>query len=404
MIKLSNQHKKKLKELEGTLDKVAQRKNLSEAKRIVREIQILLRPLGHETRLMISKSKMFEIAIEKDNLDFAIPGLIGVRKKLNKRTRAYLEASVLLAVAYIRSIQLEKAKPIISEVLQNDIIIKSEKRRIEFRKAAIEKFNTESLITGISKLGKDELNIEEITKKAVSLSQKSDDEIVLEIGKAVPKQTKEFVYLIHNFSTKQLRSGERLLLPAAKEVVKSENIGNTVISSMKKVVYTSLCESNSKIHQDWLQNSFSVVSDKKYISSAIITSLAGFGIGIKALAISLTAFILKLGIEVYCDRFKPKTLMEIRSTKKNKYQIKARGDLLELVSRNRIDKTLLELDNINKSKFKNPPKEFIMIKAQWAEIKKEINLGIISAEQKYLKLNQIRSSLVDLINDLHKRN
>jgi hypothetical protein len=38
------------------------------------------------------------------------------------------------------------------------------------------------------------------------------------------------------------------------------------------------------------------------------------GIGIKALAVSATALVIKFGIEVYCDRYRPEFVMEERNT------------------------------------------------------------------------------------------
>jgi len=44
----------------------------------------------------------------------------------------------------------------------------------------------------------------------------------------------------------------------------------------------------------------------------VTACLIHLGIGMKMIAASIIALIMKFGIEVYCDRYKPISLMEIR--------------------------------------------------------------------------------------------
>lgn len=48
-----------------------------------------------------------------------------------------------------------------------------------------------------------------------------------------------------------------------------------------------------------------LVLNRFYIGSAVTTALADLGIGLKAVAVPIIALIIKFGIEVYCDRYKP---------------------------------------------------------------------------------------------------
>jgi hypothetical protein len=43
--------------------------------------------------------------------------------------------------------------------------------------------------------------------------------------------------------------------------------------------------------------------------------LLHLGIGIKALAVSAVALIMKFGIEIYCERFKPDFIVEARASR-----------------------------------------------------------------------------------------
>jgi hypothetical protein len=55
--------------------------------------------------------------------------------------------------------------------------------------------------------------------------------------------------------------------------------------------------------------------DRKYYAIAVSAMLVDLGIGIKALAVSATALVIKFGLEVYCDRFKPDFVMDGRDSR-----------------------------------------------------------------------------------------
>lgn len=59
---LTKEQKEKLSVLEPMLQKATDSGNYEEAKRVTLEIQQLLRPTGHETRLMQAKNWLFETA------------------------------------------------------------------------------------------------------------------------------------------------------------------------------------------------------------------------------------------------------------------------------------------------------------------------------------------------------
>lgn len=55
-----------------------------------------------------------------------------------------------------------------------------------------------------------------------------------------------------------------------------------------------------------------MVLSKGYIRIAVISCLVSLGIGVKLIAASIIALIMKFGIEVYCVKYKPLGLMDIR--------------------------------------------------------------------------------------------
>ncbi len=308
--KLTKQQKRRLKILEPNLRNAVKNGNYELAKQIVYDIQNLLRQSGHETRLMQAKNWLFEAAMESGNLHIAIPGLIGVQKKSNPQTRVYLEATSLLAICHLRNENIDLAEPLIETVLEKSKYIRSDKRRRQFKRRIIQRFKEEAALAALKNSGDDVLRVEQIENEAGILIQtKNEDEILSDFGRHLPRKVINDLLRIHNFSGDQLPYDEKKILPAPEEIVKEKELGRTVFSSFKRVLYRSLCDPKSEIYQAWFNNGLSVVLDKKYLGGAIIAAMTSMNIGIKALAVSTTALIIKLGIETYCDRFAPNGIM-----------------------------------------------------------------------------------------------
>lgn len=310
---LSEKQKERLKVLEPKLDCAVRDRDYAAAKDLVADIQGLLRPTGHYVRLSQSKNKLFELAIELGDFNFAISGLQSNRTVLNDNTRIHLETTALLAICYTRMQEIEKAKPYIIEVLKNQSVIKSERTRQIFHSEIIERFNEEAALSTLKSDEKPIYNEEEIEIEVAKICQTlNDQEIYTQIGQSSPKSTKDLIFLVYNFSTKQLASAERLALPSPDQKIKDAEVGLTVFQSIKRVVYNSLCNPQSDIYKAWFNNGAGMVLSKGYIRTAVLTCLVNLGIGIKLIAASIIALIVKFGIEVYCTKYKPIGLMEIR--------------------------------------------------------------------------------------------
>jgi len=310
---LTEKQKERLKILEPKLNIAVRNREYETAKSLVFDIQSILRPTKHFVRLSKSKNKLFELAIEESHFDFAIRGLKSNRKTLNERTRIYLESTSLLAICYIRMQEIEKAKPYIKEVLTNHTVIKSNRTRKIFHSEIIERFNEEVALCSLKSDNKPIYDEEEIEKEVMKIIQTlNDQEIFTTIGQSSPKTTKDLIFLVYDFSTKQLPSGERLALPSPNQKIKDAEVGMTVFQSVKRVLYNSLCTPESDIYKAWFNNGMHMVLSKGYIKTAVLSCLVNLGIGIKMIAASIIALIMKFGIEVYCLKYKPIGLMEIR--------------------------------------------------------------------------------------------
>jgi len=81
---------------------------------------------------------------------------------------------------------------------------------------------------------------------------------------------------------------------------------------LKRVIWKALCDPESDVYKLWFTAGMKVVFDKKYLTTAIVTALSGYRVGIYGIVLYSSALILKVGLEVYCDVCKPTSIMSSR--------------------------------------------------------------------------------------------
>lgn len=313
-LKLTDIQKNRLSILDPQLNVALAKKDLASAKLIMRDIQEVLGITNNMTKLAQYKNWLFELALEVGDYEFAERGFISNRKLVNKNTRIYLEATSLLAICYLRIEKYEDAKPLIQEVLKNGKVIKSERTRSLFKKNIIERFDEEVALYSLKDPSfRGQYDINELEKEAILLIQtKTEDEIFENIGQQTPEYTKHLIFEIDSFSKKQLSFTERKLLPSPEETIKDKQAGKTIFSSFKRVIYNSLCDPKSEVYKAWYTNGISAVLDKKYLITAVAGAMNQMSICIKGLIVSVIALVIRFGLDIYCEHYKPKGVMEIR--------------------------------------------------------------------------------------------
>lgn len=301
-----------LQVLEPSLRAAALRGDYDAAKDLAIKIQNMLRPTGHETRLMQSKAWLFEAAMEAGRFDVAEPGFIGIRGKTSPNTRIYLEATVLLAICYLRQRKLAQAEPLIATTLRSRNI-KSGARRRRFVQHIVARFEEEGLLGALVRVQSDNLDPAEIQDLAGTLVQsKTEDEILFDMGSTIPGEAVLFLLKVDKMAKRGLATKEVLYLPGEAQIQEKAELGRTVFRSFKRVLWRSLCDRESDVYKAWFANGVGYVLDRKYIGTAVTAALLHLGVGVKALAVSVTALVIKFGIEIYCDRYRPEFIMEER--------------------------------------------------------------------------------------------
>ena len=314
--KLTDHQRQQLSMLEPALRQAVRLGDYPLAKRMAKQIQDLLRPTGHETRLMQAKNWLFEAALEAGQVQTAIAGFIGVQKKTNAGTRVYLEATALLAICYLRSGQNEDAKPLMQYVLREEKCITSDARRRQFHQRIVSRFNEEAALAALRGSGHEQLDPESIEQAAGQLvSTESEDRLLDALGTAIPREVVVQMLEIDRFSRKAIAFREIKHLPSPDDVKEKKAVGRTVFSALKTVLYRSLCDPKSDVYQAWTKEGMGAVLNRKYIGTAVVAMCVNLGIGLKAIAVPVAALVFRFGIDVYCERFKPTGVMVDRKEK-----------------------------------------------------------------------------------------
>jgi hypothetical protein len=312
--KLSDAQKRVLQTWEPRLRTAARKGDYAGAKRAIRHIQEALRPTAHETRLQQAKNWLFEAAMESGNITTAISGFIGVREKTRPTTRVYLEATALLAICHLRRNDFSSAEPLMAEALRKDGNISSLKRRAQFRRRMIDRFETEWVISTL----RAEAQFEALDPKAVesevgkAVMTQSEDDLYESAGRAIPPQIVERIFRVYDFARNQVPPAEQQYLPSPKERRRQKEVGKTVVGAVKQVMWKSLCDPDNEIYKQWHKNGLDAVLDKKILWPAVVLACGGVGFARMAVVTAVTALMIKFGIDVFCEWSKPEPLMIAR--------------------------------------------------------------------------------------------
>ncbi|MHA4896920.1 hypothetical protein ACXZ1K_19380 [Pedobacter sp. PWIIR3] len=313
--KLNPIQRERADRLETQLKTAVRKRDIESAKRVIVDLQPIYQSTGNTAKLMQAKIRLYELSMDTGLLANATNGLSSIRVAVNKNTRTYLEASVLLAICYLRLKELGKAEPIIREVLINDDVIKSIEKRKAFRKNMIERFDEEGLLYALSEdvptIAKH--NYSEIQEAAVSLLRSNYDtqDLFDRIGSDVPSSAKNVLLRVDEFSKKQLPSAERIAIQSGAENLENKKVGKTLFSSMKRVVYNSICDKDSEIYKEWYQGGLTTVTSM--ITVLVADAFHSLNIAIRGIIVTVSALIIKFGIAIYCEHNKPSGILDLRA-------------------------------------------------------------------------------------------
>jgi len=303
----------RVKNLEQKLRTAAVNRDYAKARVVMADLDSLLKSTGHLARLMKNRNRLFEAAIEACDYEFSEKGLRVVYAKTSENTRVHLESAALLAVCLLRQGRLCEAEEFMEAVLKNDSVIKSERKRAQFRLRAISRFEEAVVLSAmVHSAPKDRPDPADLQLKAGELLQRniSEEELYIRIGLAAPPSASDYILKVDAFSRKRISTHDVKLLPSPEEKKTNKRAGVTVPGAIKRRQHAALCDPQSEIYQAWTKQGLAAVVNKVWIGGAVTTCLMDMGAGAVALAVPIVALIFKLGIEVYCSAHQPDPFME----------------------------------------------------------------------------------------------
>lgn len=305
---LTDDQKIFLKKWEPQLRACVKTGNIDRAKTIAAKIQRNLTKTGHTARWMQNANWLAECALVAGEISFAIQRIEAVRTIMSEGTRTHLEATVLLALCYIRRNKIAESQSLIAEALKRINNIGSDRRRQQFHKRLISRIEEECILAGIVTRSREALNAEEIQSAAAELQILDENSIIAQLGEAVPSSVIALLEGVRSNTLKLIPPTDRKLLPAAEKVKAPAELGKRVKAALRRVVWRAVCDPNDELYQAWSKG-LSVVYDKKWISIAIISACASSMIGIKMIVITIVALAFKMGVNTFCDVFAPESIM-----------------------------------------------------------------------------------------------
>jgi hypothetical protein len=309
---IAPEHLAPLKRLEDALQKACRLGKVDRAQDCIIEIQILLKPYGNHHRLLQAKLWFFECVLDANNATYAESGFIDIRRKANKGTRIYLEATLLLAVCYIRKKDISTSKPLFKYVINNINNVKSDRTRRRFHKEVLNRIEQECILSELIGSGNEILDPESVHEKAVFLIQNnSDHDIYVLIGNALPSSAVNLLEDVRHFAVLQIAVPDQKFLPAPKEATKPLHLGKLAMAVIKRIGYRALCDPDSSLHKLWSKKVDKVYSSA-YFAAAIAQSFNQWKIGLLLLGSGLAAIAMKCSAAEFCEMAKPESLMDSR--------------------------------------------------------------------------------------------
>jgi hypothetical protein len=305
---LTKEQRAKLAEIEPELRLSVRTADVEKAKRLVAEIQPILRSTGHTTRLLQIKNWLYECALEAREVDFATAGFEGNRKLAKSGTRLYLEATAFLAICYLRVGNIEKAKLHVREAIQCVSNIQSTRRREQFHKRYLARIEEECVLASLIEEEPGHIDVDLLQDEAVKLLPKSEDELLEILGKNLPGHSVQLLLDVECFYRRQLPAPDQKLLPAPINDQRFRELGLKVRAAFKTVAWRVVCDPESDLYKAWSKN-LAYVYDRKVLVGALAAAFKSWKITALCLLVAISAFIIKVGAAVFCEAFEPNWLM-----------------------------------------------------------------------------------------------
>ena len=310
--KIDPEHRKALRASERELIVACRLGNVDGAEKELRRILRVMAPYDPaHPRLLESRLRYFECLLDANGCGMAESGFVGIRRKANRNTRLYLEATFLLGVSLLRQHKLLEAKVYLQEAVGGFNKIKSPATRRAMQKRVVERTEEEALLVAL--IGKDDCHLDarELNEQAAVMAEKSEEEILREIARALPPAALQALRQLRGEVVLMLPPSDRLALPASNQATSELNLGKRVKGFVKRVIWRTVCDPDSPIYKAWSVK-LPEVYGVSYFASAVATAFQNFRIGVPVLAAGVIAIMMKSMATEFCQATSPTPVMDTR--------------------------------------------------------------------------------------------
>ncbi|RYD20293.1 MAG: hypothetical protein EOP88_15610 [Verrucomicrobiaceae bacterium] len=299
---LTQEDEIKAQKLERELNKAAVAKNLKAANDLYMKLSFLLSPLNHNHRLLKAKIPLFRIAMDLGPFPELEDNLRKASMQLDWQTPEWLEVNFLLALHFVKKGEFADAKLYISVVLENEHVIPSPVQRKQFHEKVIARLSDEFVIHHLKSRQSGEIDPQklEIDVLKILVSDRSDDDILVSISDSTPIETARALYLLESFSR------EKSLAPLALPDMESRKgkifVGGKLFRAFKSRARAAICDPESPVNKAWKEKGVtSLFGGKSLLAASVASAFNRVDLAIYAIAVPVTALIVKTGIEAVCD-------------------------------------------------------------------------------------------------------
>lgn len=320
---LDDSQKAQLKTLETDLKNCLHTGDHESAVKLVKQIQCLYPEDKQSHKVLRARLWELEVALLANKNAHAAAGLEYLLNHVRRGTKIRLETLILLIVACFRQKNVERVKVLLPQVFGDVNDIQSDNSREEFLKKALVRLEEECVLSGLIGKGPGNLDIHLIHEEAIILIRtKHDDEIMVLMAQSLPENVLISLRAIREQARLKLtRSSDIKLLGNGKDSDKQEAVGSKVFNILTRVIWKSICSPQSALYKMWSKKMPEIYS-ATYLTTAIVTSLNQWDIGLRMLAVGLSAVAMKASAEVFCESHKPKPFVTGGSDESGKRQKK----------------------------------------------------------------------------------
>lgn len=301
---LNEIQKKRASKLSKKLKDAVRVQNYEIAAAAYRDLSSLLAPLGQNTRIYKARNLLFRVSIDTDRLDGVEQGLEILTERLKPNTKGWLTAHSLLAILFLRTGDLHRAKSHIEITLGNESVIKTEKRRRLFHSQFIERLEEEAIIYTLKQQEHTEIDVENLSSAVAQLFERNltEAEITIQIADIAPSATSQLLIQVDQFVRKQLPYRNVILsLPDPATTQGREFVGKKIFKALKRRTYVGICDPNSQVNKVWTEHGIGGLFTGSVVGTALAASFARADIACGTIAVPFLALLAKIGVEAACE-------------------------------------------------------------------------------------------------------